>query len=288
MPPRLTKTSHIRSALLIGSLTWACAATAKLDVSECEADPFLCTVRLHGSIGHADYVDLQRIPETRPLLVLTDSTGGSLHAAMQIGRLLRAREAAVSVLRNDRCLSACVMVLMGAPYRTVWGRVGIHRPFDNRPRALSAKEAQREYERLLEDVRLFLREMNASERLLDAMMSVPPEKIRFLTGKELEEMGLGETDPAFQARDDAKRAMQLNVSVAEYFVRKRRADQQCGEHSTRNSFEEWRRCRASVLYAMPFEEVERRMRRAGDACPVLERPPSDEHLLECVLKEFWR
>jgi hypothetical protein len=58
-----------------------------------------------------------------------DSPGGSVDAAIEIGRLLRERSADANVPRDMACVSACVLVLVGGKAREIEGRLGIHRPY---------------------------------------------------------------------------------------------------------------------------------------------------------------
>jgi hypothetical protein len=43
-----------------------------------------------------------------------DSRGGGIFAALEIGRILRAERASISVGNGSSCNSACVFLLMGA------------------------------------------------------------------------------------------------------------------------------------------------------------------------------
>src|SRR5260370_32271993 len=60
-----------------------------------------------------------------------NSPGGSISAAMAIGRIFRREKASLQVKDNDVCLSACVLVLAGAVERPISrsAKVGIHRPY---------------------------------------------------------------------------------------------------------------------------------------------------------------
>lgn len=58
-------------------------------------------------------------PTARPVLLLLDSRGGSVQAAIHLARRIRTVGLATGVARNDVCLSACVYVLMGGRVRHV-------------------------------------------------------------------------------------------------------------------------------------------------------------------------
>jgi ATP-dependent protease ClpP protease subunit len=156
-----------------------------------------------------------------------DSSGGDVEAAISIGRLLRKMSAHAYVLgKNERCLSSCVFLYAGATHR-VGFKVGIHRPFSLSTEPRTYNEIQAEQRRLNSIVKAFLEEMNVSPRLLEAMNTVPPERIRMLSDAELEEFGLGVMDPVLQELQDAERARELGLSMQELLRRKARADATC-------------------------------------------------------------
>lgn len=105
-----------------------------------------------------------------------DSTGGSVVAAMKIGRLLRQERG--SVMIEGVCFSACVFVLAGAVDRVIFppGKVGIHRPY----LVSVASDARHEIESALRLMRDYLREMDVSPQLADDMIAVEPEDNRIL------------------------------------------------------------------------------------------------------------
>ena len=59
-------------------------------------------------------------------------------------------------------------------------------------------------------------------------MSVPPERVRTLSEKEIEEYRLGQNDPVYQEMVDAGNARELGLSKEEFLRRKTRADRICG------------------------------------------------------------
>jgi ATP-dependent protease ClpP protease subunit len=113
-----------------------------------------------------------------------NSRGGSVAAAMAIGRMLRKEHAWLEV-KGD-CISACVLILAGAVDRHFGksGVVGIHRPY----LALTAQQnptpdqIKRDYGAMLQDIRSYLREMNVSEQLANDIVSYPTGKGSFSHG----------------------------------------------------------------------------------------------------------
>lgn len=148
------------------------------------------------------------------------SPGGSVLAAMEIGRLLRQLDAPIAVDENQSCVSACVLVLAGATHRLLYGKIGIHRPYFETPKgAVSSAAVQAAYDETRDRIREYLRQMNVSDRLADDMMVVPPETVRFLSPAELSAYGLGFIDPVAKETYDLQQAQKLGITRGEYMRR---------------------------------------------------------------------
>lgn len=159
-----------------------------------------------------------------------DSTGGSVIAAIKIGRLLRQERETVMV--EGVCFSACVFVLAGAVDRAVFppGKVGIHRPY----LVSYSSDARHEIESALRLMRDYLREMDVSPRLADDMIAVEPEDNRVLTTSQLASYGLLGVDRAEKQQraidqevKDLEEAKALGLDRREYNRRKSRAKLLC-------------------------------------------------------------
>ena len=157
-----------------------------------------------------------------------NSPGGSVYAAFEIGRLLRARQQPIWVKRGEVCVSACVLIVAGATYRTLEGQVGIHRPYLETPITdVNVGQVQKTYLTFTEEIRAYLREMNVSDRLADDMMTVSPETVRFLSTTELANYGLGLIDPVTKETRDLNEARKLGLDRQEYMRRKARSETLC-------------------------------------------------------------
>ena len=165
-----------------------------------------------------------------------NSRGGSVGAAMAIGRMLRRKHAHLIV--DDYCISACVLILAGAVDRQIGDSavVGIHRPFlgTSPHNPLKTEQVKQAYEHMLQDMRAYLREMNVPERLADDMLAIEPHRVRVLTQAALTEYGLANVDPAEQQRRavenearDIEEANRLGLDRMEYTRRKAFAESIC-------------------------------------------------------------
>ena len=161
-----------------------------------------------------------------------NSPGGSVDAAIEIGRMLRKIDAPVFVEAGASCISACVLILAGATSRQINGRVGIHRPYlINAPQPLTSTAVQGAYDQTLQSIRLFLREMNVGDRLADDMVRIVPEQVRFLTASELDGYGLGERDPVYHETLELAQAQKYGLDRREYMRRKALVDRECVRES---------------------------------------------------------
>jgi hypothetical protein len=121
-----------------------------------------------------------------------------------------------------------VLILAGATYRSLDGQVGIHRPYLETQRAeVNVGQVQTTYVTFTGQIRAYLREMNVSDRLADDMMMVPPEKVRFLSGVDLANYGLGVIDPVTKETNDLNEARKRGLDRQEYMRRKARSETLC-------------------------------------------------------------
>jgi len=194
-------------------------------------------VRMSGEIKPGDDKQLvngylQRLKKGGTLMFYISSEGGDVHTAIQIGRLLR--QYAAHVYTTGKCLSSCVLVVIGGVDRTVAthaGRgsgIGLHRPyFGSLPPDLSAEEITQRRELLRTEVSTYIKEMNVTSRLLDLMEAVPPEKMKMLSESEVSDLGLDVADPVWDEQKVAKSASYYGITSAEYRQRKVNAEAKC-------------------------------------------------------------
>jgi hypothetical protein len=118
----------------------------------------------------------------------------------------------------------------------VSGVVGIHRPYlgTTPQQPMTADQVRNAYKSMLQNIRLYLREMNVSERLADDMLATEPERVHILTKAELMSYGLAGVDSAEQQRRaienearDVQEANRLGLDRREYTRRKTLGIQSC-------------------------------------------------------------
>jgi ATP-dependent protease ClpP protease subunit len=203
-----------------------------------------------------------------------NSSGGDIYAAMEIGRLIRKARATCVIGERDKCYSACVFVLAGAVDRIVGGEVGIHRPFSTYVGKRDYQASQNEYRRTETAVRTYLREMNLPDQLFEAMVRVPPEKIRTLSDAELETFGLSEIDPVEQDTRDATDASYYGISKTECIQRKAGLHTVCplphppfGAYPAMvTAFKAYDDCREAYMFGLDVPTYKARSARVRSVC----------------------
>jgi hypothetical protein len=118
-------------------------------------------VRLLGKLNDEDLSSLR-------VLANLNTTGGSIKAAMQIGRMLRRTNSMAVVYHDANCLSSSVYILSGAIYRAVDGTVGIHRPYEIEARLISAAEQKKVYRELEIEIKGYLASGRLHSNIIEA------------------------------------------------------------------------------------------------------------------------
>lgn len=122
-----------------------------------------------GPITKAAYPRFEKLLKPGCETLYLNSLGGDVTTSLAMGRLVRKNEMAVLVTSEAKCASACVFVYIGGVTRVPYTALQIHRPYfvDS---TKEFAETQRMYHEIERQVKSYLREMNASERLFDDMM----------------------------------------------------------------------------------------------------------------------
>lgn len=216
-------------------------------------------------------------------VVILNSTGGDVAAAMAIGTLIRNHRTATMLFPDSSCLSSCVLVLIGGVEKAITGKVGIHRPYF---RAVSSSatvaEIKAAQNRLTNSLRAYVNSMDVSERLVDLMLATPPDAIRFLSESELQEFRISLEDSSHEELRIAKEAAQWNLSSSEYRKRLSEANRSCPKDPLFLDMP-LRKCRAARLLDVSEEEVSRRRLKAFGTCFSKLQGPYDE-LFDCEIR----
>jgi len=162
------------------------------------------------------------------MVIWLDSRGGDIESALEIGRIVRKHKMTVVVHQQAECSSSCVFILGAGVVRNVFGRVGIHRPyFGVVDGNAEYSEIRTKRDSMLRSIEAYLREIDVPQSLIDLMNGVPPEQVRYLSDRELEDLRLSGNDPSFDEKQVATRAWTYGVSSFHYRQKIAEANSKC-------------------------------------------------------------
>jgi hypothetical protein len=190
-----------------------------------------CSITIEGKIERGDAARFVKgMAATKKTLtgcgspaLYLDSDGGDVDEALRLGRAIRANEMMVVVPRQSSCLSSCVFLLAAGVNRISFGKTGIHRPyFAALESGLSNQQVRVLRDSMNSAIVEYLREMDVSVALLDAMLAVSPEEMKMLGNRELTDYRIVGIDPTWDERQVAYWAAKYGMTSAEYRTRSAR------------------------------------------------------------------
>jgi hypothetical protein len=198
--------------------------------------------RLSGEIVKGDYEKVKSLISSTTSTFWLASPGGDVDEALKIGRLFR--EYLISTeapyrdphgfLTNCRgqnctCASACAFIWFGGVDRM--GTVGLHRPYIDEPvfRGLPPADASMTYRRMLDNVVVYLNEMEVPRSIIETMATTNSGDIRWVNYfdegldrppsiAEWVDASCGKGDPYLEAlRQNQKPSLQLDALGRTHF-----------------------------------------------------------------------
>lgn len=225
-----------------------------------------------------------------------NSPGGDVDEAMKIGRIIRKRELFTEVDLGDQCLSSCVLILGAGVVRSIMpesllkpaARVGIHRPyFVALDKGLSTSEIRDLRKQMISRMKVYADEMDLSERLIDEMMSIPPEQIKILSPVELKQYRLSGVDASFDEKRTNNFAQEIGITSSELRKRTSEADKRCdSKFITGRGFDtkRWNECRSAIIWNISESEIIRRELLIADKCAGMVGDSPATARWQCVMK----
>jgi ATP-dependent protease ClpP protease subunit len=212
------------------------------------------------------------------LQISLDSRGGDVDEAMKIGRIIRERELWTLVEFDSRCHSSCVLVLGAGVTRSPNLNIGIHRPyFVSLDKNLSTSDIQKLRKKIMSKMKVYAEEMDLSDRLIDDMMSIPPERVKILSLDELDNYRLSGTDASFDEKRTNDLAQLYGITSAELRKRDMEAERRCGRPRVD---QRWTQCRQAVIWNISEAEYVRKQNMVAARCDSMPSPSR----IECALK----
>lgn len=216
------------------------------------------------------------------------SPGGDVDEAMKIGRIIRVRELLTEVGLGDQCLSSCVLILGAGVVRSVFeARIGIHRPyFVSLGKGLSTAEIQNLRKQMISRMKVYADEMDLSERLIDEMMSIPPEQIKILSESELVQYRLSGVDASFDEKRTNNYAQEIGITSSELRRRSAEGDNRCNSQSfgfgRGFDIKRLNQCKQAIIWNISEAEIIKRERLIADKCSGM--PDESPVRWNCVMK----
>lgn len=190
----------------------------------------------------------------REFVLVIDSPGGDVEAAIDAARIISLRKWAVLVEEGSQCSSACVFLLASAAERILLGKVGIHRiiPVGSSLNDREALEGQ--IAPILDDARSLLMANGVSPRLIEDMMTVPSSRVRFLTKTEIDGYGLGAENSAALDLERVAIERKCGADFSERRIAAEALSEQCGGSTVGGDFGRYRRCMNAGYEALGFPD----------------------------------
>ncbi|WP_246762745.1 hypothetical protein [Rhizobium sp. NZLR1] len=124
--------------------------------------------------------------EYQPTVISFDSNGGSVVAAIKIGRAIRALSANTVQIRSTQCASACALAFIGGVKRSAEaGSIGVHQASFSDDAALDNKTAVATVQIMTGEIIGYLSDMGVSPNLLRLSLSIESSDMRYLTTAEM-------------------------------------------------------------------------------------------------------
>jgi hypothetical protein len=170
--------------LIVGAATPA-TADLRFSIRHAGDTPYLLVT---GEFEYGDsltvFSDLVRLH--RPQFVTFNSPGGSITKAIELGRLIRESDLATLQIRELACVSACAYAFFGGTERdAVPGSIGMHQMSIGQDAPAGRDESVRSLQQMLALLILYMRGMGVDPSLLELILSVDPDDIRYLSGAEM-------------------------------------------------------------------------------------------------------
>jgi ATP-dependent protease ClpP protease subunit len=200
------------AVLLVSVATWPCAA-ANIEVKDNK-------IFIVGTIEADDFdvFEAKVQPFNQPMTVILHSNGGSLAAALRIGRLIRRKGWNTSV--EYMCFSACASLWLAGVkrFKTEKAQIAFHSALDKRTGQVSALGNR--------EVSFYLADLGYSPEVAKFTTAPPPNEKVFLSDDDAKRLGIAMTIVAptipmlaFQSVDLNKQPTPTSPKVSKMMTR---------------------------------------------------------------------
>jgi hypothetical protein len=155
--------------------------------------------------------------------VLLDSPGGSVAAAIRIGRLVRKFDGTTRIETNGRCYSSCALIFIAGVYRTNAGELGLHRPY--LAAQVEAEAVRQQVPKMYAVVKGYVSEMGVSDLFYQQMMNTEPSGL--IRYRDETERLIPMEDPVYEEIRVAVEARKRGITASEWRRRWAQASDLC-------------------------------------------------------------
>ena len=228
----------------IGGFLAANSSTAKAELLVDRTPPL--SVKITGTITERDAEKFQEISNELeysdyPLIIL-DSVGGDVSAAISIGKLVRKVDGRTMIV--SKCYSSCALIFIAGVQRDSVGKLGLHRPyFSSAPQDREALEKQ--VPLMLSMLKGYVAEMNVTDGFYQQMVNTEPSRMAVYQADDFTAL-MPREDPVYAEIKVAHGARAFGITTAE--MRQRyEAAKKCLSEPPRSSPVEDQICRTCDL-----------------------------------------
>ena len=232
-------------------------------------------LQISGTITESDAKALQQLSadmERDQLTVYLDSKGGSVPAAMRIGKLIRKYEGVTFIgydfALNDevrdplgaKCYSSCALIFIAGVLRLNSGQLGLHRPYlASAPQNRQAVEKQ--VPLMLSGIKQYITEMGITDSFYEQMVNTDPSRMVVYDSDNYEKL-VPDNDPVHQEIEIAYEARHYGASTPEMRERERDSEKCRGRRLASEYYVE---CYNAALWGLS-ERVYRERYENAKAC----------------------
>lgn len=173
-------------APLVGLVAY-CSCAEAAEISSFQLEDEVAAIVIIGEITAADARKFkQEAGKHDQALVLLESEGGSVSAAIEIGEAVRLKGFTTAVINGSTCNSACGLIWLAGTPRTLSrsGRVGFHAAYAE----VSGRQTESGVANAM--VGRYLTLLNLPERAVLFATTAPPSKLSWLTSENYKSTGI--------------------------------------------------------------------------------------------------
>jgi hypothetical protein len=235
------------AAQIVAASLLAVHSAAEAETRIDKTHPYSIGIYITGTITERDAQTFQEVSNDfeyiEPVLYL-DSKGGSVSAAMQIGRLTRKYDG--TTLVSGSCYSSCALIFIAGVVRiipTAAQELGLHRPY-LAAAPQSRENVEKQVPLMLSMVKSYVAEMDITDNFYQQMVNTEPSQIIIYKEGNYENL-VPRRDPVYDEIRISYEARKYGVSTSEYRQREQET-KRCGPIWD----SKWETCAKALLWGL--------------------------------------